>query len=208
MVARAAPAQIREYIASFLQGATKAYETDAVCDRLGMPAAGEGAWAYNSKRVYVQSRLAGVGTAELLRIARAVVNEFGDAGLEKMIAGDGFRGVDGELKNLIFAAVGPKPRIVLRDAIQNVIEIVEGADRCLVYDRPLMPNGLTWGDLLAWWRDQREPEDDRAAAVALYRRLAESLASPPERLLFETYCHRYGAADGLKVPAIIGSPVV
>jgi len=33
-------------------------------------------------------------------------------------------GVAGDLKNLIFAADGPKPRIVLRDAINNVIEIV------------------------------------------------------------------------------------
>jgi hypothetical protein len=134
---------------------------------------------YNSKRVYVQSRLAGVGTTELFRIARAVVEEFGDEELERLIAGDGFRGVDGELKNLIFAAVGPKPRIVLHDAISNVIEIVDGADRCLVYDRPLMPTGLTWGDLLTWWREQHQAVEERDAAKALYRRLAQSLASPP-----------------------------
>jgi hypothetical protein len=91
MSARVSPARIREHIAYFLQGATKAYETDAVCDRLGMPPAGEGAWAHNSKRVYVQSRLVSVGTAELFRIARAVVEEFGDEELEKLIAGDGFQ---------------------------------------------------------------------------------------------------------------------
>jgi hypothetical protein len=186
-----------------LQEATKAYETDAVCDRLGMPPAGDGAWSYNSKRVYVQSRLAGVGTTELFRIARAVVDEFGDEELEKLLAGDGFRGVDGELKNLIFAAVGPKPRIVLRDAISNVIEIVEGAEHCLVYDRPLMPTGLTWGDLLAWWCERHKAEDQRDAATALYRRLAQSLASPPEKLLFKTYCKRYGGERGHQVPVLV-----
>ena len=55
----------------------------------------------------------------------------------------GVRGVNGEMRNLIFAASGAKPRIVLRDAINNVIEIVEGADRVLVYDRPLPREGLT-----------------------------------------------------------------
>ena len=37
------------------------------------------------------------------------------------------RGADGELKNLIFASTGPKPEIVLRDAINNVIEVTKNA---------------------------------------------------------------------------------
>jgi hypothetical protein len=41
------------------------------------------------------------------------------------------------MKNLIFAADGPKPRIVLRDAINNDLEIAGNAGYCLVYDRPL-----------------------------------------------------------------------
>jgi hypothetical protein len=52
-------------------------------------------------------------------------------------------GVGAELKNLIFAANGPKPRIVLRDAINNVIEITENAEFCMVYDRPLAEAGLS-----------------------------------------------------------------
>ena len=55
------------------------------------------------------------------------------------------------MKNIIFAAEGNKPRIVLRDAIDNVIEMVEGADRVLVYDSPLSRNGLTRGELVEWW---------------------------------------------------------
>jgi very-short-patch-repair endonuclease len=197
------PAEIREHIALSLQHYTKAYETEAVCDRLGMPPATEGAWAHNSKRVYVQSRLAGVDTTSLYLIARAVAEEFGDAELENLIAASGLHGADGNLKNLIFAAVGAKPRIVLRDAIDNVIEIVEGADRCLVYDRPLLPSGLSWGELVEWWAEASRIEDSRRAAVSLYRRLAKSLGSAPERTLFSTYCARYQGSQGRETPALV-----
>jgi hypothetical protein len=197
------PAKLREYMAYFLQGAVKEYEIEAVCDRLGMPSAGDGAWSYNSKRVYVQNRLAGASTEEVLRIAHALVDEFGDEELEAMLGAGGFRGVDGDLKNLIFAAVGVKPRIVLRDAINNVIEIVEGADRCLVYDRPLPRSGLTWGVLLDWWRASNATSTERLEAEALYRRLHESLESPPEKVLFRTFCQRYAGDRGRDVPALI-----
>lgn len=194
------PQQIRDHIAYFLQEEVKAYEIDAVCDRLGMPSV-EGAWTYNSKRVYVQNRLAGVPASELFDIARRVTEEFDDPELDQLLEGGGFRGVDGELKNVIFAADGPKPRIILSDALNNTVDIVEGADRCLVYDRPLPSAGLTWRELVSWWAALRSITDDRAAATSLYRRLARSLASPPERLLFKTYCERYTNTDD--VPALI-----
>jgi hypothetical protein len=197
------PAKLREHMAYLLQEAVKQYEIEATCDRLGMPPAGEGAWSYNSKRVYVQNRLAGASTEEVVRIAHALVDEFGDQELEAMLGAGGFRGVDGDFKNLIFAAIGVKPRIVLRDAINNVIEIVEGADRCLVYDRALPPSGLTWGALLDWWRASNVADTERAAAEALYRRLHKSLGSPPEKLLFRTFCRRYAADRGREVPALI-----
>jgi hypothetical protein len=108
------------------------------------------------------------------------------------------RGVDGELKNIIFASTGPKPRIVLRDAINNVIEVVENAQYCLFYDRPLSENGLTWAELVDWWQATSGLGDqtDVEAAHGLYRRLAASLSSPPERTLFRTYCQRYSSAEG------------
>ncbi len=199
---QATPAALRDRIATVLQSSTKQYETQGVCDRLGMPPEQGQAWAYNSKRVYVLQRLAGVPVGELLRIAREIVEEFGDDDLGAMIASSGMRGTDGALKNLIFAAVGAKPRIVLRDAIENIIEIVEGADRCLVYDRPLGPAGLSWDDLALWWADGAHaaaPEDPRA----LYGRLYRSLASPPERLLFQAYGARYGTEGGGSTPALV-----
>ncbi len=106
-----------------------------------------------------------------------------------------YRGVDGALKNIIFASTGRKPRIVLRDALNNVIEVVQGAEHCLFYDRPLADSGLSWNELIQWWRATTggmEGKTDTELARHLYGRLAASLASEPERLLFRTYCERYG----------------
>ena len=115
-----------------------------------------------------------------------------------------YRGVDGKLKNIIFASTGPKPRIVLRDALNNVIEVVKGAEQCLFYDRPLADAGLSWGELVQWWRvtegDIRDRSDTEIARH-LYGRLAISLASEPEKLLFRTYCERYGSDNGC--PALL-----
>ncbi|HEY3944091.1 MAG TPA: hypothetical protein VGL78_02600 [Solirubrobacteraceae bacterium] len=197
----AKPQQIRDHIAYFLQGAVKAYDIDTVCDRLGMPTV-EDAWTYNSKRVYVQNRLAGVPGADLTQIAHRVIEEFDDPELEQLLEGGGFRGVDGALKNIIFAADGAKPRIVVSDALNNTIDIVEGADRCLIYDRPLPAGGLVWAELVDWWASIRGVATDRTAAISLYKRLARSLASPPEELLFKTYCERY-ADDDPNIPALI-----
>ncbi|MEO1376135.1 MAG: hypothetical protein AAFW70_17850 [Cyanobacteria bacterium J06635_10] len=51
-------------------------------------------------------------------------------------------GVTCSVKNLIFAANGPKPEIVLSDSVSNDIEIVKNADYCLIYDRHIEPHGL------------------------------------------------------------------
>jgi hypothetical protein len=116
------------------------------------------------------------------------------------------RGVDGQLKNIIFASIGAKPRIVLRDAINNVVEVVENAEYCLFYDRPLSEAGLTWAELVDWWRATGElgGQDDVEVARSLYWRLVASLDSPPEKTLFRTFCERYGSAeDGDKQPALL-----
>ena len=46
-------------------------------------------------------------------------------------------GVQGKVKNLIFAAIGPKPEIVLIDSVNNDIQIVKNEHSCLVYDKPI-----------------------------------------------------------------------
>jgi hypothetical protein len=58
-------------------------------------------------------------------------------------------GVRGIMKNLIFAAIGPKPEIVLTDAVNNDLRITGNVQGCLMYDRPLAAHGLTWADLTA-----------------------------------------------------------
>jgi hypothetical protein len=114
-------------------------------------------------------------------------------------------GIDGELKNIIFASTGPKPEIVLRDAINNVIEVVKFSEFSLIYNRPLTKEGLTWGELVAWWRVKNRLNDksDMEVARSLYIRLFESLGSEAERILFRAYCERYGSSDGFQKPALL-----
>jgi len=50
-------------------------------------------------------------------MVRKVAAEYGDDRLAALVGSQGVQGVEGDLKNLIFAAHGAKPRIVLRDAI-------------------------------------------------------------------------------------------
>ena len=101
----------------------------AVCvDLLGLEPAAPGEDPFHSKRVYVRGRLLNKSIPELETMAHKIIEEYGDEYLEHLLAQLGMTGVAGELKNLIFAANGPKPRIVLQDAINNVIEITENAE--------------------------------------------------------------------------------
>jgi very-short-patch-repair endonuclease len=125
-------------------------------------------------------------------------------------ASAGYRGVDGQMQNIIFASTGFKPEMVMRDAINNVVEIVEHGDSCLVYDRPLTDAGLTWGEAVAWWRDKQAlgQADDRAVGHDLYRRLRASMKdngqeNQAEVLLFNTYCERYQGEAGMKRPVLL-----
>jgi very-short-patch-repair endonuclease len=114
-------------------------------------------------------------------------------------------GVEGPTKNPIFAANGPKPDIVLRDAVSNDIEIVANAEHCLVYEQPIPAEGLRFSHLIRWWRAREGlPEalfDDRAVGHELHRRLAASLDSEAEKVVFEAYAGRYKAS--YDIPALI-----
>lgn len=114
-------------------------------------------------------------------------------------------GVKGGSKNIIFAANGPKPEIVLRDAINNEVEIVKNAEYCLVFDRPIPATGLRIRDLAEWWAALHGGDPtDKELWRAIYRRMEESLGSPPERIMFRAYydakvIEKYGA----ELPALI-----
>jgi very-short-patch-repair endonuclease len=112
-------------------------------------------------------------------------------------------GVGGKVKNLIFAADGPKPELVLSDAVNNDIRIVKNEEFCLVFEDPIPNGGLLWQDLVKWWaRKTGKDPALRDTAVDLYRRLSRSLASPPEKLLFQTY-FRATKTLGERMPALI-----
>ncbi|MFF9229387.1 MULTISPECIES: hypothetical protein [unclassified Streptomyces] len=113
-------------------------------------------------------------------------------------------GPTGSFKNLIFAADGEKPEMVLRDAVNNDVEIVRNAHTCLVFTDPLPPQGLTWRQMVTWWKKNHQPDtDEKTAASGLYRRLYRSLDSVPEQLVMRTYCARYAEEGGFDLPALI-----
>lgn len=109
----------------------------------------------------------------------------------------------GRVKNLIFASA-TKPDIILRDASMNHIEVVNGGDKVLVYDRPLGKDGLRWRELQAWWAETRGITDPETAKQTLYYRLREILPpeSPPQRLLFIEY-HRWLESSVPEMPALL-----
>jgi very-short-patch-repair endonuclease len=197
-----APAKLRDAIAETMWDCVSAHDLVHACDALGMPEGGADDDPWRSKRRYVRNRLMGLSPAELADMARMIAHEYDDLELAAIVAPAGVHGVEGELKNLIFAAYGHKPRIVLRDAINNVIEIVEHAEKCLVYDRPLDSGGLSWGVLTAWWAETA-PNAGAQPAHILYRRLLATLGSPAEEVLFRAYGTRYGRDGAEAVPALV-----
>jgi very-short-patch-repair endonuclease len=186
------PGPLRDAIAGSIAREVKAYDVAAFCEGLGLAAQREGEDPFRSKFTYVKSRLQERRLPELLDIARAVLAEWDDDDLEQLVARGGAAGVAGELKNLIFASTGPKPQIVLRDALNNTVEITRGADTCLIYTRSLPEAGLTWASLAEWWATEILHDTNLDVAQRhLYQRLCQSLASPPEQLLFRTYADRF-----------------
>lgn len=114
-------------------------------------------------------------------------------------------GVPGRMKNLIFAAIGPKPQIVLIDAVNNDLQITANAEGCLSYDRRLTSRGLTWAELTAWWADRQHlsGQSDADVSRSLYRRLDKSLGdNGAERRVLHTYAARY-VRLGPDIPALV-----
>ncbi|MTI84270.1 MAG: hypothetical protein FH756_10265 [Firmicutes bacterium] len=113
-------------------------------------------------------------------------------------------GVKGSVKNLIFAADGPKPEIVLTDSINNDIQIVKNEKYCLIFDAPLPQTGLLWRDLVSWWAEKTSQDPlDVEVERKLYKRLLNSLDSEPERLVFDTYFRSFRQKLSDRLPALI-----
>ncbi|TVX93276.1 hypothetical protein [Paenibacillus agilis] len=113
-------------------------------------------------------------------------------------------GVQGNVKNLIFAAVGQKPEIVISDLINNDIRIVKHEENCLVYDHNISNTGLYWADLVMWWAKMNgAAEPNIEMEKQLYVRLLQTLASPPEKLLFMNYFKCFKKLFDKNFPALI-----
>jgi hypothetical protein len=113
-------------------------------------------------------------------------------------------GVSGSPKYIIFASIGPKPDIVIDDAVNMDIRIVRYADQCLVYDQP-PPNGdLTWQMLVDWWGKVKVSNtNDVDIRRDLGLRLRASLQSQPEQLLFDTYFKEFKPRFEDNLPALL-----
>lgn len=112
------------------------------------------------------------------------------------------QGVDGQIKNIIFASLSKKPDIVLEDSLSNGIKIIDNKDNdCLVYSYPLGSNGLSWHDLIVWWNSGNENytiNDEKE----LFKRLKASLDSEPEKVFMKEY-YNYIHTLGNTKPALI-----
>lgn len=116
-------------------------------------------------------------------------------------------GVRGPMKNLIFASIGAKPELVIRDAVSNDVEIVKNAHQVLVFDRTLPSSGmLSWAVLQQWWAELNGLADGPAAKAGLYRRLLQSVkqtGSPGEFAVFRAYYEHFGPRPPDRLPALI-----
>ena len=174
---------LREAIGVALREAMNSDAVEEFCTGIGLaPPQPPDDIAFTSKRAYVVRRLGGKTQPELVEIALSVLEECdsGAAGaseLAELVGRLGASGVPGEMKNLIFAAAGPKPEIVFSDAINNDLMVVKNEQFCLVYDRPLGAGALTWRQLGEWWADREGLTEvpDRDVWSSLYRRLDRSL---------------------------------
>lgn len=163
-----------------------------------------------TKRELISGYISRWGLPQMAALARQIVTELDvpdglHSQLQQLLeAYDAGGGVTGSTKNLIFAANGPKPKIVLRDAMNNDIEIVENAQYCLVNEDPVPAEGLKYSRLVAWWREREQLGDDLTdveVGRALYTRLRASLDSPAEAVVFDSYARRY--QDSFDIPALI-----
>jgi len=196
---------LQNAIAQTIAEEEKAYDVVGMCKFFGLET-GEDGNPWSSKRIYVLSLVKQQTESSLIDLA-IKVQEYYKSDHLKAILNKYVGGVSGTIKNIIFAANGPKPEIVLIDAVSNDIKIVENEQYCLVYDKPILEGGLLWTDLLEWWQE-RQPQpfsNHRTLELSLLQRLLASLSkdSPPERLLFQTYYRHFLPKLGDNLPALI-----
>lgn len=117
-------------------------------------------------------------------------------------------GVQGEVKNIIFAAKY-KPEIVFDDALNNDIRITKNENQCLIYNRPIPPTGVMWNDLVDWYAEEKNIDENRE--IVFIKRLCECLdtsfkaqgaKSGPETWMLQAY-YNLKKELGKDLPALI-----
>src|SRR5947209_17119906 len=191
---------LQEAIAQTIAFEEKAYDIVEMCKFFGLQTE-EGGDPWYSKRLYVLSLVKRQSENFLIELAERVIERYGSDEL-RIVLSRFTGGVSGEIKNIIFAANGPKPELVLTDAVHNTVDIVANAEYCLVYDRPINSKGLLWSDLVSWWFAKVGGEEDQAER-SLYSRLKASLASKPEEIMFFTYFKEFRTRVGETLPALV-----
>nr|WP_237728390.1 hypothetical protein [Cellulomonas sp. APG4] len=176
--------------------------------RLDPPEGGPPTAQGSTKRALIDSYINGWNLPRMAGLARRICTELDipTEHLQRMLEiYDAPASVRGQPKNLIFAATGPKPDLVLRDAVNNDVEIARNADSCLVYSDALPADGLRFATLVAWWRQHESFPDctgDREVGLDLHRRLRASLTrNPVEEKVLDAYARRY--RDDFTVHALI-----
>jgi very-short-patch-repair endonuclease len=191
---------LQDAIAETIAGEEMAYDIVGMCQYFGLQTdAGGDPW--KSKRLYVLSLIKPKSEDFLIDLATKVIERYQSDKL-KIVLSKFTGGVSGEIKNIIFAANGAKPELVLTDAVHNTIDIVANAEYCLVYDKPITSKGLLWYDLVSWWKEKSGSVDNQAQRT-LYFRLKASLGSKVEELLFDTYYREFMKKFGEKLPALV-----
>ena len=199
---------IRNAIANAIAG-LKSYEVATFCVAVGLAGQEEhGDDPFNSKRSYVHRRITTKTRSELLDLASDIRNRLDDEELQLVIDATRAGGPKSKLplaRQLIFAALPnfAKPEIILSDAVSTDVLIVKNEEGCLHYTEPIHEAGLTWRELVRWWRyDNDGDADEHARARNLHRRLLASLNDGPEKLILHTYAKLYGT-HGFDIPALL-----
>ena len=201
------PQTLRKAIGEAIRNEFKAYDVEAYCDEIGMPVLPSTSYARpeSSKASYVVERLAGCNHPELIQFARVVQDRCADRDLEALLVEidwSGQAGVAGTPKNIVFASDGPKPDIVLVDAVNNDLRIVRNAEHCLIYDRPINPDaGVSFQALVDWWDESHPTDPGTKPENDLHRRLLQG-QNEAERALFNGYAAIL-ALHGFALPALI-----
>ena len=172
---------------------------------LGLPLPEDDLVPEASKRMYVKNRLQNLDRNGLIKIAREIAEDCPYDGLIDLLNeldSETHAGQTGQPKNLIFAADGFKPEIVLSDSVDNEIRITKNEQFCLVYADHIDPNqGLTWNDLISWWKKEHGSTDDSTANHELFQRLLQS-CNDAEKMIFVAYGHLLREL-GFEIPALI-----